>query len=58
MINQPITTLISNYNSIYDPRWFTNSGATHQITLDPLNLAIIIEFTRNEQEQVRNGVGL
>lgn len=45
----PTTTIFVNHNFVYDPSYFSDSGATHHIPADPFNSVVKIEFTGNEK---------
>lgn len=42
------SVMYASPNNIGDPTWFPDSGTSHHVVSDPLNLAISIEFIGNE----------
>lgn len=44
-----LSVMYTSPNNVGDPTWFPNSGASNNVTFNPLNLVIITEFLGREQ---------
>ena len=50
--------MLATLSTIHDPNWYPNTGATHHMKPDPLNLMEKIDYGGSDKVTVGNGSGL